>query len=147
MSKFWNWFKSFIGNRDFGDAVKSVADDLKVASGALFGLGLLSLVPKLPAELLPLVAALGATGLQVSAWVTWLLFAVAAVLYAMQLWLRVTRKAVSPAKRRNSPSAKKGPKNGDPRGRLAADGRRNDTRNPAVSLASAFKRLTDDIFR
>lgn len=142
MTKFGKWFKSFISNRDFADAVKSVADDLKVAAGALFGLGVLSLLPKLPAPLLPLAAALGLSAVKVSAWVTWLLFAVAAALYVAQFWLRVTRRQPAARKRDVQQLQIGSTQNGNPRGRGASRGRRSDSGNPAGSLAALLKRFT-----
>lgn len=92
MTKFWNWLKAFIDNRDFGDAVKSVADDFKVAAGFLAGLGALSLASQLPAPMVTILVSFGMHPVPVSTWVSWVLFGVAGALYAVQFWLRVSKR-------------------------------------------------------
>lgn len=147
MTKLWKRVKAFIGNRDFADAVKSVADDLKVASLALLGLGLLSLVSKLPASLLPLLAGGGWSAVQVSAWVTWLLFGVAAVLYGVQFWLRVTRLPAASRKHDFQRLQIEKVQNGKPCGRDAAFRSRSHTGNSAGPIATLLQRINDKFNR
>jgi len=134
-----NKFKSFISNRDFADALKSVADDLKFAAATMFGLGLLSLVPKLPPVLLPIVAGLGLQAVQVSAWVTVLLFSVATVLYVVQFWLRVSQSQRCPPKSNMQNRQIESVQNGKPCGQSVPRARSNRPGRLAGPVASAWE--------
>lgn len=142
MAMLWKKFKSFIGRYDFGDALKSVADDLRLAAGAMFGLGVLSLLPRLPEPLLTLSAAVGMSAVSVSAWVTWLLFAVGTALYVAQFWLRVSRRPKRP-QRDVQQSQIESIQDGQPRGRRVPDGRRRRTGLLASAFAQLFERGED----
>lgn len=91
----WNRFKAFMSKYDYDDVRKEVADDLKKLSLMVAALGLLSLVPRLPAVFgeLPKVFGIEAAAMQTSTWVTVALFGAAFIIYVVQLVLRVkTRK-------------------------------------------------------
>jgi hypothetical protein len=149
MRKLWNKFKSFIGQYDFADAFKDIADDLKKASVALFMLWLLSQAHRLPGvfSALPKVVGVDAAAVQTSAWVSWLLLVAAVVTYVVQFVLRVkareVKKATSHHEEDNSVS-NKGTKDGTP-GRSAAVRRNHGSghhRNQDSSQAKGSKPVT-----
>lgn len=96
MRKLWPQFKSFIGECDFADAFKDIADDIKKTSVALFILWLLSQVHRLPLVFaaLPKILGVDAEALPKSDWVTWALLGAAIVLYVIQFLLRVKSRTI-----------------------------------------------------
>lgn len=97
MTKYWNCLKTLIGKLNFSGARLSLAGDLKTASFGSLALWFLSVLSHFPQvfSALPKVLGFELVPVTASAWVSWLLFGVAVVLYVLQLLMRVTLKSSS----------------------------------------------------